>query len=378
MSKKSTYLRRWQKALLTVVLTVGTILSGVGPAAELAKAETAASQSKKLSRLTVKEKTVRLKKDGTQQLTVLAQYADKTTEDVTQKAEWSTSDSGIVTVEAGLLRATGSGKADVKARFGGKFITISTEVDVVAKLVVDQKKLVLNAGAAKQIVATASFTDKSTAAVTANAEWTSADPEIATVANGLVTAVGSGKTKIKVVYGGKSVTIPVEVDVVSKLESDQKKLYARPGSLQAVKLTAVVNGKEKADVTAKAKWISDNGQVATVESGVVTVIGPGKAKITASYGGKTITIPVEAAVVSRLELSATRIQLTANESQQLQVFAIYSDKTKADVTAEAEWTSTDKNVASVAQGKVAAGTAGRATITASYGGKRVMIQAAVK
>lgn len=71
--------------MLTVVLTVGTILSGVGPAAELAKAETAASQSKKLSRLTVKEKTVRLKKDGTQQLTVLAQYADKTTEDVTQR-----------------------------------------------------------------------------------------------------------------------------------------------------------------------------------------------------------------------------------------------------------------------------------------------------
>ncbi|TGU65940.1 hypothetical protein EN829_067335, partial [Mesorhizobium sp. M00.F.Ca.ET.186.01.1.1] len=125
------------------------------------------------------------KKDGMQQLSVIAQYADKTTEDVTHKAEWSTSNSSIVAVEAGLLRATGSGTAKVKASYGGKFVTVTTEVEVITKLVADQKKLVLKSGAAKQIAATATYSDKSTANITTGAEWTSADPQIATVANGL-------------------------------------------------------------------------------------------------------------------------------------------------------------------------------------------------
>ncbi|MDH6352447.1 MULTISPECIES: Ig-like domain-containing protein [unclassified Brevibacillus] len=378
MAKKSTYMRGWQKVLLTFALTVGTILSGVTPATEMAKAETTANQTKKLSKLTIKDKTVRLKKDGIQQLSVIAQYADKTTEDVTHKAEWSTSNSSIVAVEAGLLRATGSGTAKVKASYGGKFVTVTTEVEVITKLVADQKKLVLKSGAAKQIAATATYSDKSTANITTGAEWTSADPQIATVANGLVTAISSGKTKIKVVYGGKNVVIPVEVDIVSTLEADQKKLYTRPGFSQAVKLTAVMSNKEKTDVTSKAKWASDNVKVATVENGVVTVTGSGKAKITATYGGKTIAIPVEAAVISRLELSAKQLQLKVNESKDVQVAAIYSDKTKANVTAEAEWMSADKRVVTVAGGKLTALAAGRTTIVATYGGKMLTVQVTVK
>ncbi|TGV02189.1 hypothetical protein EN829_056830, partial [Mesorhizobium sp. M00.F.Ca.ET.186.01.1.1] len=48
------------------------------------------------------------------------------------------------------------------------------------------------------------------------------------------------------------------------------------------------------------------------------------------------------------------------------------------VTAEAEWMSTDKRVATVAGGKITALAAGRTTIVATYGGKMLTVQVTVK
>ncbi|MFS0556239.1 Ig-like domain-containing protein [Brevibacillus sp. 179-C9.3 HS] len=370
--------RNWPKGLLAAAVTVGLIFSSVGQVPALANSETTASTQKKISKLVADTKSITLKKAGTQQLTVRVQYADRTTEDVTQQAEWTSSDSDIARVEKGLVTAVDSGKTRVKASFGGKSVSIPVEIEVISKLSVDQKKLALSVGGTKQINATATFSDKTTADVTTSAEWESDDTEVVTVTNGLVTAVGSGKTKLKAKYGGKNVSISVEVDVVSKLESDQKKLYLRPDTTQSIKLLATLSNKEKVDVTSKAKWTSDNDKVATVENGVVTTVSSGKTKIKATYGGKTITIPVESAVISKLEYDTKKVTLKVGESKDVKVSAVYTDKTKVDITTEADWISTNSSIATVADGKITALKAGRTTIAATYNGKVVKLQITVK
>ena len=65
----------------------------------------------------------------TAQLSASAAYSDGTAKDVTAVSTWSTSDSNVLTVtSSGGLTATGPGKADVTAMFGGLRGTASAEV----------------------------------------------------------------------------------------------------------------------------------------------------------------------------------------------------------------------------------------------------------
>lgn len=378
MRKHRKDLRGWQKALLAAVVAFGVALTGAGHVPAHAAASASDTVQKKIAKLSVNTKTVKLKKEGTAQLALTVSYSDKTTEDVTKTADWSTSDSEIAKVEAGLVTAVGSGKTKIKASYGGKTVTIPVEIEVISKLALDQKKLALSVGATKQVVATATYSDKSTAAVTEGAEWATADSEIATVEKGLVTAVGSGKTKITVTYGGKTVSLPVEIDVISKLQLDQKKVYVHPGAAQTLKLTAYLTNGEKVDVTEKAAWTTSDEEVVTVAGGVVTGVGPGKAKLTAKYGGKTLTISVEAAVLSKLETDVKKVTLKVGETKTLKATVTYTDKTKAEVTEKADWTSVNQAVATVEGGKITAVKAGRTTVIATFNGKLVNVQVTVQ
>ncbi|MFD2369090.1 Ig domain-containing protein [Brevibacillus sp. GCM10020057] len=378
MKKNSRCVRGWQKAVLAAFLAVGVAWAGTGAMPVYAKAEAAEGVQKKISRISVNTKTVALKKAGTQQLVLTAVYTDKTTEEVTALAEWSSADSEIATVEAGLVTATGTGKTKIKASYGGKSVTVPVEIEVIGKLTVDQKKIALTSKATKQITATATYSDKTTASVTDEAKWLSANKDVVTVEKGLVTAVGPGKTKVTVSCGGKTVSIPVEVDVIAKLQLDAKKVYVHPGKTQTLKLSAFLSNGERIDATALAEWSSSDEKVVTVAAGVVTGVGFGKAKITAKYAGKTVTIPVEAAVVSSLETDARSVTLKVGETKDVKATVTYTDETKAEVTSEADWTSVNQKVATVEAGKITAVKAGKTTVIATYNGKLVNVQVTVK
>ncbi|WNC15711.1 Ig-like domain-containing protein [Brevibacillus brevis] len=373
MRKTHGVLRGWQKAALAAAVALGVALSGAAHTPVYAKTEKAEAAQKKLTKLSVDAKTVKLKKEGTQQLTLTAAYNDRTTENVTEQADWSISDSEIATVEAGLVTALQSGKAKIKATYGGKSVTIPVEIELISKLALDQKKLALRSGETKQIVATATYSDKATANVTEGAEWETADSKIATVEKGLVTAVGFGKTKITVTYGGKTTTIPVEVDVISKLALDQKKLALSSGETKQIAATATFSDKKTANVTEGAEWETADSKVATVEKGVVTAVGSGKTKVTVAYGGKTVTIPVEVDVISKLELDQKKVYVKPGDFLTLKLTATLSNGSKVDVTEKAEWTTSDAKVVTVEGGVVTGVGSGKAKLTVKYGGKTVTL-----
>ena len=111
--------------------------------------------------------------------------------------------------------------------------------------------------------------------------WSSSNEKVATVKNGVVTAVGSGTATISVttVYGGYTASAKIQVSMscagiilnhteLNMAAGRSKKLVAafEPGSL-----------KYKSFI-----WSSSDDSVATVKDGMVTAVGPGTATITVS------------------------------------------------------------------------------------------------
>ncbi len=126
--------------------------------------------------------------------------------------------------------------------------------------------------------------------------WTSSNPEVATVEDGLVVAVSKGNVTITATYGDQKATCkvycqikdtepeePEDPTVVLELNredftlsfvGDKWQLYS--GELDPSQIT----------------WTSSNPAVATVENGLVVAVSKGSVTITATYGDQTATCKV--------------------------------------------------------------------------------------
>ena len=121
--------------------------------------------------------------------------------------------------------------------------------------------------------------------------WASKDKKIASVSKkGVVKGKKKGKTKITVkAQNGKSATLTVKVLAAPKSVS----LNKESATLEVGK-SASLKAKLPKTTASRIKWTSNTPKVATVdESGVVTAVAPGTAKITAkTFNGKTATCVV--------------------------------------------------------------------------------------
>lgn len=137
------------------------------------------------------------------QLTAMAQFSDGTGKDVTTLAAWSSSDAQIASVTGGLVTVVAGGEVDVRATY--------QDVSGVIRLLVAPPPVTSLAisGATSadrfQLTATARLSDGGSQNVTNLAEWTSSNPQIASVsATGFVTVVATGETEVRAVYRGIS------------------------------------------------------------------------------------------------------------------------------------------------------------------------------
>ncbi len=128
-------------------------------------------------------------------------------------------------------------------------------------------------------------------AAPATVEWQSSDTTIATVDNGVITALKRGECDITVICQDKMAVCHVNVTeiVPTGVTLDVEHAKIEVGS--QLKLTATV---QPDDATDKAvSWSSSNQSVATVdENGMVTAVGQGECNITAWCRGKTATCHV--------------------------------------------------------------------------------------
>ncbi|WP_342774591.1 Ig-like domain-containing protein [Paenibacillus piri] len=320
-----------------------------------------------------------LKKGETKQLAVTAKYTDGTTKEFTSEAEWTSSNTKTATVDDGKITAVASGEAVVTAVVESKSITFKIQVDMAEKLSANVPYLIFDLGEARQIILSATDLSDAPKDVTNEAEWKTSNPLVAQVSNsGVVTPVTRGKTTITATYGGKSITIPVEIGVVQKLEADQRFITIKNGQSVQVQLTATLSDGSTTDVTNDATWKTSNYKIADVANGLLTANAPGKVSLSANFGGKTVTIAVEIGVLKYLKTNVVKVELKEGEEAELKATATYADGIDEDVTKPGMWTSSNIMIADVKDGIVRATGKGTARITVGFSNLKTTVVVTVK
>ena len=214
--------------------------------------------------------------------------------------------------------------------------------------------------------------------------WDTEDHDVATVNNGIVTAVGKGTTNVIVKVGNCIAKLPVTVTVpVTGVEFD---------GIDEVNLDLTTNPKY--DLSGHVKlsptdaeaagynWKSDNPEVATVdENGVVTAVGKGTANITVEVSNHEATIPVNVkasvgSVSFDPDLKEVVLDTKVDTTEELKDYLVFTPE-DPDYT-NMTWTSSDEKVATVDEnGVVTAVGNGNAIITVNVDGKTATIPVSV-
>ena len=227
--------------------------------------------------------------------------------------------------------------------------------------------LELGEGETKLVTATVSPEN----ATNKNLIWSSSDESVATVENGLVTALKEGKTEIivKSEDGYKSASLEVKVNKtpsvihVESISLDKTELDMITGDRVTLNATVLPSDAKDKSVT----WSSsDESIVAVNKNGRVTAVSAGKATITATTadGGLTATcvINVTQKVVSvtGVSLDVDSVEFRVGETKQLTATVLPSNASNKDVI----WSSTSEAVVTVDEnGLITAVGTGSAIVT---------------
>ncbi|MNQ66018.1 Bacterial Ig-like domain (group 2) [compost metagenome] len=319
----------------------------------------------------------------TGQLVANGSYSDGSNLDVTANVSWTSSAPAVATVglNTGLVTAVVPGTATITGTLGGQTATLQVTVTNAILnpfgLSITVPPLTLAAGLTGQLAANGSYSDGSNINVTNSVSWSSGTPAVATVSStGLVTAVTPGVAVITGTLNGQNATLLITVTSAA-LNPGGLNITVPPLTLAAGltgQLTAQGSYSDGStvDVTANVSWTSSAPAIASVglNSGLVTALQPGTATITGTLNGESATLGVTVSNAVVVSVAIAPISpLAAGTSTQLKVTATLSDTTTQDVSAQANWLSSNPGVFSVTSTGLATGvTVGSANVSVNVQG----------
>lgn len=230
----------------------------------------------------------------------IAEREDGQQRDVTDMSAWSSNAVMTATVSGGIVTGVAVGNATISVRYEGHeasgAVRVSTGVvaDIESLSIAGNPSLFVGQGT--QLQAVAHLADGNTSPVTGLAEWTSSNPDSASVVAGLISAHSVGPALITATYNGFSAELLIEVRpaITNDPITITGPVCAAPG--QSGQLTASANGR---DITDDVAWASSNSAVASVDGdGLLSCIAPGTATVTAvlaPYASTSIDVVVTGA-----------------------------------------------------------------------------------
>ena len=293
---------------------------------------------------------VALEVDDSVTLTATVAPANATNKGV----EWSVADDAIATVKNGVVTAVAIGETTVTVTtVDGGFtasatITVAEGIIKVTGVTLDKPSLELEIGDSDTLTATVAPDDATNKAVS----WSSANDAIATVEDGVVTAVAAGETTVTVTTadGAFKATANVVVKAapikVTGVSLDQTMVTLEIG--ESVTVEATVTPENATNKT--VEWSIADTAVATVANGVVTGVAEGETTLTATTadGGHTATIPVK--VVTE-KIPVTGINMTTGSNMEIykgKQAVCNVDVLPANATdSSVKWSSSNESVATV-------------------------------
>lgn len=306
-----------------------------------------------------------------QRFTAIGTYDDESTQDITERAFWTSSDESVATIEPGEIQGAARGVAQGLA-------TISATLDGVtgtADLAVTEATVVsvqigpgdarIRVGQTQPFIAIARLSDGSRREVTTEATWVSSDSAVASVSNDADTAgtalgLAAGSTVIRAWYQAavsNDATLVVTAAPVTALLVTPQDVTVTAGSPVYYTATAVLGDTTQIEITRLASWESSNTQVATVSNGLnkglATTLTTGTTTILARLGSQTgqASLTVTGACKGKEDsiVIVRDITVRVGGTAQLQVVGIFSDGCQQDLTNDSStvWKSSDDDVFTV-------------------------------
>lgn len=155
-----------------------------------------------------------LKVGATRTLSVRVTLSDGTVSEVTADAAWTSSDAAVLTVDGGVVTAVGAGSATVTAAYAGLEAsqTLEVEAAVLTGLVIAPQLDTFTVGVPENLTVTAIYDSGSEVDVTAQVEWETSNPDIATVdGEGVVEATHGGAVTLTATLDGERTTLEATV-----------------------------------------------------------------------------------------------------------------------------------------------------------------------
>ncbi len=372
---------RGRKSFRSLILGLSLSLLAAGVGCGGSSSLAPGGSTKALTALAASPGTASIAVGATEQFNAMATYSDGSTANVTASAHWTDADPKVATIgPSGDATAVAAGSTTVTATLdgmsGNATLTVGAAAKTLTAIAVSPATASIAAGATQQFTAKATYSDSSTADVTATVAWTTSNAAVAKInAAGLLTAQSSGSVTVTAtldsVSGSATVTVPVAVKTLTSIALSPGTVSIAAKTTQQFTATGNYSDGSKADVTGSVVWTTANPAVATVNpSGLATAVAAGSTTVTASLSGITgsATLTVTP-VLSSIAVSPNPASIMVGATQQFTATATYSDGSKQNITAGATWTAANPAVATVnAAGLATALAPGTTAITASLSG----------
>ena len=321
------------------------------------------TSSKPVTGLTLSRTAVTMRvNDSAVRLTATIAPADATNKSVT----WSSSNPNVARVSDGNITAIAPGTAVITATSSNGItatctVTVNPATVAVTGVTLNRETAALTVGEVFTLTATIAPVDATDKTLT----WTSSHPRIASVSDGVVTAIAAGTATITVTSSSRNivarctVTVQPAIPDVTNITLDRTTLtIALNGWAQ---LTPTITPSTAANVA--LTWTSSNNNVATVQNGYILAVSAGTTtiKVTAPNGRfAECTVTVSAAsAITNITLPSTA---TVGLNQGVELIPTILPAT-ATTNPNLTWTSSNQNIAVVYNGYVVGIALGTATIT---------------
>jgi len=312
------------------------------------------------------------------QFNAIGTYTSGATSDITSSVTWSSSSPTVATIFAnGSATGEGSGTTNITATLSGVSSPIvKLTIKAVSSIsIVPAVSHNLDIGATQQFSAIGTYSDGSSADISAQVMWLSSNPQVATIyANGLATAVTAGTANITATLGG--VTSPATALAVQALSS----IAVSPASPNNLAIGATQNftaigtfaDGSLMNITSQVTWSSTVPGITTIATGgTATGVKSGTVNITAAMAGIT-SHPIALTVISLASITvvpSSTANLVVGATQHFTATGTYSDGSTADFTSQVVWSSSNTAAVTIAASGTATAVGGGTTnITATFGG----------